>query len=41
MTEHQGGCSGGNETNIGGKRAKLLTCSVMERADRARDLSDK
>ena len=27
MTEHQGDCGGGNETNIRGKRAKLLTCS--------------
>jgi hypothetical protein len=27
VTEHQGDCSGGNETLLGGKRAKLLTCS--------------
>jgi hypothetical protein len=27
VTEHQGDCSGGNETILGGKRAKLLTCS--------------
>ena len=27
MTEHQEDCSGGNETNIRGKRVKLLTCS--------------
>ena len=27
MTEHQGDCSGGDETDIRGKRVKLLTCS--------------
>ena len=27
MTEHQGDCSGGNETSIRSKRVKLLTCS--------------
>ena len=27
MTEHQGDCSGGNETDIRGKTGKLLTCS--------------